>query len=371
MPDPETICGYALSDVRRSLRDAIDRRDQRAANRWTAELVATPGAIGSLWASYWLAWAAAQGAGSVSPSIPILLRQSWETIAEMAVTHTTEGDGWPAFRNDPSVRAIAAEMTYRLREQPRQTPVIWPSRELLTYDVSAMRDSPVPAITDSEVVLRVWDRTEDAMELRLMGGRFLDALMRGDIRAALSSIAWTMLPTHHQNGVAAALKVQERGPAGLTPKARRSPIWFWLSLGKSFLLSQSGLHRGWVTMNSAILDAYRQHYKRWTAVDRMRVLLAWVLQLRAALQTQPASIWTANGVTLTLAEIDLPYKEVAAERADPEQAITRGPPMTAVSKPTTQREEKKAIKSKHQDNLESRMAASDAAVLALLGINDD
>ena len=85
MPDPDTITGYALGDVRRSLRDAIDRGDIRAAARWTAELVATPAAVGSLWASYWVAWAAA--AGGASPTLPILLRQNWEDIRVGAQTH--------------------------------------------------------------------------------------------------------------------------------------------------------------------------------------------------------------------------------------------------------------------------------------------
>jgi hypothetical protein len=50
----KTICGYELTDVRKSLRGAIGRRDRRVAQRWAAELVATPGAIGSLWAALWL-----------------------------------------------------------------------------------------------------------------------------------------------------------------------------------------------------------------------------------------------------------------------------------------------------------------------------
>lgn len=118
MPEPDTICGYALADVRKSLREAIDHRDRRAAHRWAAELVVTPGAVGSLWASYWLAWAAAQGAGSASPTIPILLKQTWSSITNAA--HDL-GD-WAAFRNEPEIRACVAETTTRLLDQSRQTP---------------------------------------------------------------------------------------------------------------------------------------------------------------------------------------------------------------------------------------------------------
>ena len=48
----DTLCGYAIVDVRKSLVEAIDRRDRRAAHRWAAELVATPAAVGSLWAAF-------------------------------------------------------------------------------------------------------------------------------------------------------------------------------------------------------------------------------------------------------------------------------------------------------------------------------
>ena len=148
MPEPDTICGYGLADVRKTLRESIDRRDRRAAQRWTAELVATPGAVGSLWASYWMAWAAA---GSVSPTLPILLKQDWTMIA----TKAQELQDWTAFRNDAIVRARTAEMTTRLLEQPRQTPVIWPSKEITLYDVGNMRSASPPVATDGPVVLTV------------------------------------------------------------------------------------------------------------------------------------------------------------------------------------------------------------------------
>ena len=365
MPDPDTICGYALSDVRRELRDAIDLREWRAARRWTAELVATPAAVGSLWASYWLAWAAAQGAGSASPTLPILLKQSWAAITQMAAAHVNTGDGWPGFRNDPEVRVTAAETTQRLLSQPRQTPVVWPTKEVTLYDVSVMRDSPVPAQADSAIVMRVWQRDEDSMELRLMAGRWLAALEAGDLRCALSAVAWSMLPPSHQ-GLAYPLKVAERGPAALTPKQRAAPLWFWLEVGRAYLVAQQGLHRGWPTFHAAVSEAFRLHYKRWTAADRMRVLLAWILQIRSSMQSQTDTLWVAPPIHLTLPEIDLPYKEIAAELANPQSVIVRPSPSTSQPKDEA-KESKKAAAAR----IEAKMAEADAAILAAMGISDD
>jgi len=352
MPEPDTICGYALADVRKSLREAIDHRDRRASYRWAAELVVTPGAVGSLWASYWLAWATAQGAGSASPTLPILLKQTWTSITDAA----HELQDWTAFRNEPDVRACVAEMTTRLLDQPRQTPVVWPSKEIILYDVGTMRSTSPPVATDGPAVLAVWQRNNDAMEIRMMAGRFLASLETGDLRGCLSAIAWTLLPPAQQ-GLPLPLKCAERGPSALPAKARTSPLWFWLDIGREFLKQRQGLHRGWPTMHSAISDAFRQNYKRWTVADRMRLLLAWVLQLRASLLPAPSELWTTAPIQQNLADIDLPYKEIAVEMADPNTVLLRS---TSKPKEVTQK-----------SRSEAKMAEADAAVMAAMGLTED
>jgi len=350
MPEPDTICGYGLADVRKTLREAIDRRDRRAAKRWTAELVATPGAVGSLWASYWMAWASA---GSVSPTLPILLKQDWTTIAAKA----QELQDWTAFRNDPEVRARATEMTTRLLEQPRQSPVVWPSKEITLYDVGNMKTASIPTAADGPVVLGVWQREDDSLEYRMMAGRFLTFLESGDLRGSLSAVAWTMM-SPAQQGSQTPLKCAPRGPATLPAKARSSPLWFWLELGRVFMQRRPSLHRGWPTMHAAITDAFRTNYRRWTAIDRMRLLLAWILQLRASLTPQPESLWSVATVHQTPDEIDLPYKEVAAELVDPAAIL--------------QKEVKtKALDSTQKSRSELKMAEADAAIAAAMGLTED
>lgn len=352
-----TICGYELADVRRALRDAIDRRDTHSAGRWTAELIATPGAVGSLWASYWLAWAVITG--GASPTLPILLRQQWDKIVDAA--HAHNGD-WVAFRNDPPVRAIAAEMTSRLLTQARQTPVIWPAKEIILYDVGAVRSGPIPPDTDAGIIMRVWIRNEDAMDLRMMGGYWLHAIQRGELRVALSVVAWTLLP-HAQQGLPTHLKCAERGPATLTARQRASPFWFWLELGRALILSRTGLHRGWYTMHTAIADAFRSHYKRWTAADRMRVLLAWILQIRATFQPQSETLWSAESMRIDMTAVDAPYKEIAVELSDPANAIT---PRTEKA-PKPEVEGKKAALAK----AEAKMMEADAKIMAMMGLADE
>jgi hypothetical protein len=379
--EPNTICGYALADVRKSLRSAIDRRATRAAHRWTAELVATPGAVGSLWASYWIAWASAQGGGQGTPTLPILLRQSWTEIAAKAHDHSD----WADFRNDSDVRHIAAISTIRLLQQPQQTPVIWPSKELMLYDIGNMREATPPTAVDGPAVLAVWQRNEDSMELRIMAGRWLTFLETGDLRSALSAVAWSLLPPAAQ-GLSTPLKCAERGPAVLPAKARASPLWFWLEIGRAYMLRRD-IHRGWGTMHAAIADAFRQHYRRWTATDRMRLLLAWILQIRASMTPLADAAWTAEPIRLRPEEVDLPYKEVAVD-LDPQASLMvpshrsgggngsaggagggkgGGKGGNGGGAGGAEEEGKKAVARR----AEAKMAEADAAIMASLGLTEE
>jgi hypothetical protein len=112
-------------------------------------------------------------------------------------------------------------------------------------------------------------------------------------------------------------------------------------------------------MHNAVADAFRNNYKRWTTVERMRILLAWTLQLRASMTQQPDSIWIAAPLNQSVEVIDLPYKEIAAELADPD-AILR---QNQKKQKETQEEQTNKTKS------ESKMAEADAAVMAALGLS--
>jgi hypothetical protein len=96
----------------------------------------------------------------------------------------------------------------------------------------------------------------------------------------------------------------------------------------------------------------------------MRMLLAWILQMRAALESShPADIWTAPPLQLTAYEIDLPYKEIAAELQHPDAAVHRAAPKQA----QTAADEKRAT----AERMDAKMAAADALIMASLGMDED
>lgn len=110
-------------------------------------------------------------------------------------------------------------------------------------------------------------------------------------------------------------------------------------------------------MHAAVQEAFQQHYKRWTAAERMRLLLAWILQIRASLGPQPADVWRADPVTLEEADLDLPYKEIAAELANPNTILMK--------------KKEKEKNEKEVSSSEKKMEMGDAAIMASLGLTED
>ena len=345
-----TICGYDLGEVRKSLREAIGRRDRRAANRWAAELVVTPGAIGSLWASYWLA---CEASADGNPTLPILFGQTWTTLVSKAQSCATD---WAHFRNDEGVRRSIAELTCRLLDYPRQSVPSLPGKEVALYDVSTVLEKVSPASADSPVVLGVWSRNHDSMELRQLAGHWIDAIQKGEMRIALSILVWSLLAT-------TKVKCGPRGPGPSPQKipatAKSSPMWYWFSLGAS-LLKSTNAHPGWLTFHDMTVEAMTDHYRRWSPTERLKILAFWTFNLRASLSSKES--WSIQPVTLTTEEIDLPYKEIAAELAGKNSLNQQ------VTQTQTQKQTPKDEKASKESKLSQKMKDADDTILAMLGI---
>jgi hypothetical protein len=79
--------------------------------------------------------------------------------------------------------------------------------------------------------------------------------------------------------------------------------------------------------------------------------------MRASLVPQPSTLWDAPPLQQTLDTIDLPYKEIAAELADPNTAILQNQP--------------KAKEVSQKSRSETKMAEADAAIMAALGLTEE
>jgi hypothetical protein len=112
-------------------------------------------------------------------------------------------------------------------------------------------------------------------------------------------------------------------------------------------------------MHDDIVAAVTDHYKRLSANDRLRIVLFWILQLRASiLDGEGQGLWSIKSVTVS--DVDLPYKEIAAEiagGASVQQEVEK-------QSKKTEKTEKQAQQSK----MEEKMKVADEQIMALLGI---
>jgi hypothetical protein len=97
----------------------------------------------------------------------------------------------------------------------------------------------------------------------------------------------------------------------------------------------------------------------------MRILLAWILQVRATYLPQPDSLWSAPATQQHAASIDLPYKEIAGELADPSRVVIQHE--KAPTQVLTAKDEKKA----QTAQMESRLMEADAQIMKMMGLEDE
>jgi len=107
-------------------------------------------------------------------------------------------------------------------------------------------------------------------------------------------------------------------------------------------------------MHDVTVEAMNDQYKRFSSVDRLRIMLFWTMQIKASLTSKET--WSIKPVEISVGEIDLPYKEIVNEILSP----THVPVTKKVADPET----KESKKSK----LDQQMKEADDQVLAMLGI---
>jgi uncharacterized membrane protein YcgQ (UPF0703/DUF1980 family) len=108
------------------------------------------------------------------------------------------------------------------------------------------------------------------------------------------------------------------------------------------------------------VEAMTDHYRRWSPTERLKILAFWTFNLRASLSSKES--WSIQPVTLTTEEIDLPYKEIAAELAGKNSLNQQ------VTQTQTQKQTPKDEKASKESKLSQKMKDADDTILAMLGI---
>ena len=220
-----TLCGYAWGDVINSLVKAIGAGDMVRSQRWAAELVCSEQGLGKLEAALVDAWAT-----HVASNNPAWCMMWVHSSTHIRALWMRSGESTKAIRNTPQVRQHVAEAVSSLvLSEKRQLPKI-PSSDDCFRDAEAMRTRfrTGQGVADQLSCRRTWAAGLESNDLRLIGNEFEAACRATNLNRALFWVVWFITLDSQTEQP----QVKERGPSHLTPKQRKSVLWFLIDVIK-------------------------------------------------------------------------------------------------------------------------------------------
>jgi hypothetical protein len=220
-----TLCGYAWGDVVNSLIKAIGAGDMVRSQRWAAELVCSEQGLGKLEAALVQAWAM-----HVAANNPAWCMMWVHSATYIRALWARSGESTKAIRNTPQVRQHVAEAVSSLvLSEKKQLPKL-PTADDCFRDAEAMRTRfrTGQGVVDQLSCRRTWTAGIESNDLRMIGNEYEAACRVSNLNRALFWVIWFItLDTQTEQPA-----VKERGPSHLTPKQRKSVLWFLIDVIK-------------------------------------------------------------------------------------------------------------------------------------------
>jgi len=229
-----TLCGYAWGDVVNSLIKAIGAGDMVRAQRWAAELVCSEQGLGKLEAALVHAWA--QHVANNNPAWCM----SWiHSASQIRALWARSGESTKAIRNTPVVRQLVAEAVTSLTLSEKRALPKLPTSDDCFRDAEAMRTRfrTGQGVVDQLSCRRIWSAGMESNDLRMIGNEYEAAIRSTNLNRALFWVIWFITLDSQTEQPA----VKERGPPHLTPKQRKSVIWFLVDLMRDIANDQAFL----------------------------------------------------------------------------------------------------------------------------------
>jgi len=220
-----TLCGYAWGDVVNSLVKAIGAGDMVRSQRWAAELVCSEQGLGKLEAALVHAWAT-----HVAANNPAWCMSWVHSATHIRALWARSSESTKAIRNTPQVRYHVAEAVSSLvLSEKRQLPKL-PTSDDCFRDAEAMRTRfrTGQGVVDQLSTRRTWAAGIESNDLLKIGNEFEAACRATNLNRALFWVIWFIT----LDGQTEQPTVKERGPSYLTPKQRKSVMWFLIDVMK-------------------------------------------------------------------------------------------------------------------------------------------
>lgn len=288
-----TLCGYGWSDVTGSLLRAIGTADMSRALRWSAELICSDLGLGRLEAILFHAWAL-----HVGPALPSWPKTWYNTIHQLRSYWSKSGGDIKAVRNTPVVRQYVAEAVATLVLAVKKPLPTLPTSADCFREAEAMRERlrKGGGVGDQLATRRVWTPGQDGYDLRTIGNEMEAALRSNQIPRLLFWIIW-MVTLDSQNDAPPA---KERGPAHLTPKQRKSLLWFLVDVLKEIANEGAFLS---VEDRNGLFGTLELTWNKLGSRGRRDVLAAIALSIQDHLQRKGSLNLTGSPAPPTLSAI--------------------------------------------------------------------
>jgi len=220
-----TLCGYAWGDVIGSLIKAIGAGDMVRSQRWAAELVCSEQGLGKLEGALVNAWAT-----HVAANNPAWCMSWVHSTLQIRALWARSGESTKAIRNTPQVRQHVAEAVSALvLSEKRQLPKL-PTSDDCFRDAEAMRTRfrTGQGVADQLSTRRTWAAGLESNDLLKIGNEFEAACRATNLNRALFWVIWFITLDSQTEQP----QIKERGPSHLTPKQRKSVLWFLVDVMK-------------------------------------------------------------------------------------------------------------------------------------------
>ena len=224
-----TLCGYGWNDTVKALAASIASADMVRALRWSAELVCSEQGLGRLEATLLHAWAL--HVGTAYPTWP---RLWYNTVTQLRSYWTKTGGDTKAVRNTPLVRQLVAEAVAALVLSAKKPLPVLPTSADCYREAEAMRTRlrAGGGVGDQMACRRVWTNGQDGVDLKTIGNEMEAALRSGQLTRMLFWVVWMCTLDAETDLPPAARCTRDRGPGHLTPKQRKSLLWFLVAVLK-------------------------------------------------------------------------------------------------------------------------------------------
>jgi len=305
-----TIAGYAWGDVTTALLRAVANGDMARALRWSAELVCSELGLGRLEATLFHAWAL-----HVGPAAPSWCASWAAAVKQIRAFWQKSGGDIRSVRNTPLVRQLVAESVASLVLATKKPLPALPSPADCFREAESMRTRlrNGGGAGDQMATRHVWSAEQDGPDLKTVCNEMEAALRSNQIGRLLFWIVWMIT----LDGQADAPVAKERGPAHLTPKQRKSLLWFLIDVLQEIMNDVQCMS---VQDRTAMFELLGLAWTKLGARGRRDVLAAIALtaqehiQKRTSLQLMATTTLPAlQAVRTATAHIDKIYSIIAEE----------------------------------------------------------